>query len=407
MKNIYDMSENEITDILTKYTEIKKKEKREFGEVMTHPDLIDKILDLFPKNIWENPVLKWLDPSCGIGNFMILLHKRLMIGLDKWEPDRFKRHKHIIENMLYMVELNQDNYHVCCELFGEKNNIICADFLSDHNFVKQRFDCILGNPPFQDNSNVKRGVGKSKLYERIFLKAYDLLNANGYISLITPTNIFSGSGVKSYNLLINNNVSFVSLNKNIKQYFPSIQQEICYFIMQKTCTTTNTINLYTTTKIENQTGDILDIKLTDRRINPISNWTLETEQLTNKYIGLIRNRVKYNRGKNVSEYTGSKYAIIYSSSKKLATNKLELAVGFGVKKVVIFAMSLKNEFEMDYSGEFGVGPNTFYIPFDSNIDGEKIEQFLKSNEYAFLVTATKSHRQYMKISFIEYLKPFL
>jgi hypothetical protein len=59
---------------------------------------------------------------------------------------------------------------------------------------------------------------------------------------------------------------------------------------------------------------------------------------------------------------------------------------------------------MDYSGKFGAGPNTFFIPFNTNIEGKKLEKFLNSDDYKTLALATKTTRQYLKIAFIEHLK---
>jgi hypothetical protein len=407
LKHIYDMTEDEIMVILTKHTEVRTKEKKEMGEVMTHPTLIQKILDLFPKHIWANPNLKWLDPACGIGNFMILVYKRLMDGLQLWETDTLQRHNHIVRKMLFMVEMNVSNCDICKQIFGETDvNIICEDFLSDHKYTFETFDCVVGNPPFQDDITKKKGVGRSKLYERIFLKVIKMLNDNGYLGFLTPTNIFSGNGVIAYKTLVKKQVDFVSLNLDIKTFFPKIQQDMCYFLMRNTDSESESESKYPTI-IENQNGDNIHYLLLDRPVNPVNNWTNQTEQLVVQYLSNERNKVKYNRGKNLSEYTGTNYSLIYSSSKKLQTNKLELAVGLGIKKVVIFAMSQKYEFEMDYNGEYGVGPNTFYIPFLSSVEGEKIETFLKSEDYKCLVNATKTNRQFLKIGFIEYLIPFL
>jgi hypothetical protein len=58
---------------------------------------------------------------------------------------------------------------------------------------------------------------------------------------------------------------------------------------------------------------------------------------------------------------------------------------------------------MDYIGKYGIGPNTFYIPFNTVAEGKRLEQFLKSDEYKMLALATKTTRQYLKIGFIEHL----
>jgi hypothetical protein len=59
---------------------------------------------------------------------------------------------------------------------------------------------------------------------------------------------------------------------------------------------------------------------------------------------------------------------------------------------------------MDYSGNYGAGPNTFWIPFTNQSEGKKLEQFLKSDDYKTLALATKTNRQFLKIPFIEHLK---
>lgn len=39
------------------------------------------MLDLLPIDIWSNPDLKWLEPSAGNDNFIIIIYKRLVEGL--------------------------------------------------------------------------------------------------------------------------------------------------------------------------------------------------------------------------------------------------------------------------------------------------------------------------------------
>ena len=58
---------------------------------------------------------------------------------------------------------------------------------------------------------------------------------------------------------------------------------------------------------------------------------------------------------------------------------------------------------MDYSGEYGIGPNTFYIPFNTISQGKKLEKFLNSNDYKTMVYSTKTSRQYLKIALLEHL----
>ena len=58
---------------------------------------------------------------------------------------------------------------------------------------------------------------------------------------------------------------------------------------------------------------------------------------------------------------------------------------------------------MDYTGKYGVGPNTFYIPFTTRSQGRNLESFLKSDYYKTLALACKTSRQFLKIGFVEHL----
>lgn len=407
MKKIYEMNEEEINQFIEKYMPTKKIEKDKYGEVFTSPVLINKMLDLFPKSVWTNPLLKWLDPSVGVGFFMIIVYMRLMEGLKKWEPNEKKRSNYIISEMLYMVEINKKNCNICKSIFGANVQLICGDFLLDLKFKGRddiSFDCIVGNPPFQDdyglNSAGKRiNGGKNKLYERIFLKSFSILKDGGYLSFVVPDNIFAGNGSPSYQTIIQNSVPFVSFNPLNQTFFNKVQQPVCYFILQKGQTSLNKL-----TTIEHDDQLSFQIKLQDRPVNPIRNWTPSTEKLINKFVSNERNNVSYNRGKSLNSYKGNKYTVIFTDSKTLQTNNIKLAPGIGIKKAIIFSISPQLAFKMDYSGKFGVGPNTFFIPFNTIAEGKKLENFLNSEDYKTLALATKTTRQYLKIAFIEHLK---
>ena len=96
------------------------------------------MLDILPKNVWNNPNFKWLDNSTGKGNFMIIIYYKLMIGLKNIITSDKKRSKHIVENMLYMIEYNKDNVSQTLQIFKDidsnsKCNIKLGDFLKESN----------------------------------------------------------------------------------------------------------------------------------------------------------------------------------------------------------------------------------------------------------------------------------
>lgn len=89
-----------------------KERVKKFGEVFTPQFLVDDMLNTLPAEVWANPNLKWLDPCVGHGQFAITIIERLMVGLEGWEPNTMKRFQHIAENMIYAVEIQEDNAEI-------------------------------------------------------------------------------------------------------------------------------------------------------------------------------------------------------------------------------------------------------------------------------------------------------
>jgi site-specific DNA-methyltransferase (adenine-specific) len=110
-------------------------EKRKTNdEVFTPPKLINEMLDTLPEESWSDPDKTWLDPCAGIGNFSVQVLKRLMEGLSQWEPDEGIRKKHILENMLYHVEMNPESIAKLQKVLNPEGkyalNVHCGDFLA-------------------------------------------------------------------------------------------------------------------------------------------------------------------------------------------------------------------------------------------------------------------------------------
>ena len=122
--------------------------KELYGEVFTPFSLINKMFDIIPVKIFEDPSLKWLDPGAGTGNFSIILYFKLLEHLKEKIPDIEERKNHIIKKMIYMVELRCENTEILKNLFGSDANIYEENFLNYESEVF--FDVIIGNPPFNN-----------------------------------------------------------------------------------------------------------------------------------------------------------------------------------------------------------------------------------------------------------------
>lgn len=166
--------------------------KSSHGEVFTPKYMIEKLYKRFPKSIWSNKSNTWLDPSGGFGNFSLILFSWLMKGLHKVISNEKLRAKHIIENMIYIVELNTKNANTCYKIFKELSpnaepNIHKGDFLKLDTKKLQwpsTYNCIIGNPPYNIGST---GLSGKKRTHIIFTEhSIKILKLGGYLSFICP-----------------------------------------------------------------------------------------------------------------------------------------------------------------------------------------------------------------------------
>jgi hypothetical protein len=80
------------------------------GEVFTPRSLIREMLNALPNSVWFDPNKRWLEPSAGDGNFLVEIKARLL--------QAGHNEKHILENMLFSVELIDDNHWVLQHRLG-------------------------------------------------------------------------------------------------------------------------------------------------------------------------------------------------------------------------------------------------------------------------------------------------
>mgnify|MGYP006089745853 CR=1 FL=1 len=184
-----------------------------YGEVITPFYIIYDMVKMLPKTIWKNPQIKILDPAAGDGRFSLYCYELLMKNLSHIK-NKTARSKHIIQNCLYMCDINKNNTNKIVKLWEKINphikpNVFNADFLKWEFTIT--FDIILGNPPYNKSGGVGRVKGGSKqpIWHKFIEKSVTLLNKKGYINFIHPV-----GWRKYYDINDNDNIGHVLYNYN-------------------------------------------------------------------------------------------------------------------------------------------------------------------------------------------------
>lgn len=200
-------------------------EKKVLGQVYTPVDIINKMLDqLFNLDLIGKNT-KLLDPACGGGYFLIEAFKKIKSYFGDEIED-----KHIIESMLFGIDV--DDFSIFMTKVGlmfagfsteAEFNIFRLDYLTD-TFEMDKFDIIVGNPPYVGHKNSTCEYKKA-LYEKysevfynkadisycFFKKSREILKPGGVISFITSRYFMEALYADRIRAYIKNNFNIISL----------------------------------------------------------------------------------------------------------------------------------------------------------------------------------------------------
>lgn len=254
-------------------------------EVPTPPALARAMLDLLPERVWSQPDYVWLDPFSKSGVFLREIATRLFDGLAEWEPDFIKRREHILRNMLYGTSitemtgiLSRRTLYCSTDASGTHSVVRFDDpqgnlpFVpAEHDFVKGRctlcnapselergeakenyaysfihdayptkemaamkFDVIVGNPPFQIDSD--GNTRTMPIYQKFVDQAIAL--DPRYIVMITPSRWFAGGlGLDDYRtrMIADRRLRTLVDNPKLFDCFPGVEIKggVSYFLWDR------------------------------------------------------------------------------------------------------------------------------------------------------------------------------
>lgn len=258
-------------------------------EVFTPTQVVNRMLDMLPPELWSNPQATFLDPVCKTGVFLREVAKRLMVGLADRIPDVQERVNHIMTCQLFGLAITEltsllsrrsvycskwanSKYSVCtafadrqgnirytpmqhtweqgrCRYCGASQNVYDRNegretyayqfihTLNPEKIFDMKFDVIIGNPPYQLEIGIEKDNYSIPLYHKFVEQAKKLCPK--YLTMIIPSRWFAGGrGLDDFrkDMLSDNRLKVIVDYPDATECFTNgidLSGGVCYFLWDK------------------------------------------------------------------------------------------------------------------------------------------------------------------------------
>lgn len=213
------------------------------SRVFTPEKIAKQMVDMLPDQVWD-PKTKFLDPCCKTGVFLIEIYNKLDEALQKLPEygDKSKRRNHILNNQIFGIALDDESLvysrrNVAGDIFYENIQYLPQfmryvknkDYTEIKKLLKQeevfkmdKFDVVIGNPPYQSASN------RSSIYPKFVELG---INVADKLCMITRDNWLNGKAFKDMrnNLISRGGVHDIIHYPVVGEIFQSVQVSVQIF----------------------------------------------------------------------------------------------------------------------------------------------------------------------------------
>ena len=268
-------------------------------------------------------------------------------------------------------------------------NIMKEDFstLIGRRNEPMKFDCVIGNPPYQDVNNKH-----ASLWQDFVNKSFEICKDDGYVSLIHPS-AWRKPGHNLFPLLSNKNMMYLEIHGNqdgMKTFNCGTRYD--WYIVKNRLMESS----YTTTILD-ENGKMQEIDIVKLGFIPHVHSDILvkcfTSDLDNR-INVIHSRSTYGNDKpwmSKEKNETHAYPCVYSTP----CNKPPVLLWssrknehFGIPKIIIGKASPERCF-YDKNGEYGVTNNCLAIVCDNEQEANSIIAVIKGEQFKNLMNACK------------------
>ena len=281
-------------------------------EVFTPPELVNRILDMLPSELWSNPDTRVLDPCCKSGVFLREIAKRMLEGEKEAIPDLQQRIDHIFHTQLFGIAITEltsllsrrslycskfangqysvshfedasgniqysnskhswgkDGHCIFCDAprkeydRGEERESYAYEFIHlspkhAKELSDMHFDLIIGNPPYQLTDGGAQASARP-IYQYFIEQAKKLCPR--YLVMIIPARWYTGGkGLEDFrqHMLADSHIKELHDFPQTEDCFPgvNIRGGVCYFVWDRAYDNTKNLTKVIT-HVKNQEKEVM------------------------------------------------------------------------------------------------------------------------------------------------------